>query len=232
MFCLEVIAHGLKAAPALPAPGVLRTDPRGILPQAQAAKSASPVLGGISQLVQSAHLDGRPAPGAAAAGAVLPRMRRAVSARGSQASHPGRRGGPHRAAPGRLGQVCRPGQPPEPVQTLPRPQDGQRNGRRTAKKQTLISAAMRAKWRDAWARAPGRRAPAGIPCGHAPRRESLRQMVQDRRPSSGEDFFPTGKLVGWENVDRRKMKYRLGEVEGCRDQGSRWLCCRPTVESI
>ena len=36
MFCLEVIAHGLEAAPALPAPWVPRPDPGGVLPQAQA----------------------------------------------------------------------------------------------------------------------------------------------------------------------------------------------------
>lgn len=166
MFCLEVIAHGTKTAPAMPAPGMRGSDPGEVLPQAQVPESAPSSLGGVPQLVQPAHLDGRSAPSTAPAGAVLPRVCRAVSARRSQTPHPGHGGGSHRPSPRRLGQVHRPGQPPEPVQDLPRPQDGQRTGRRTAKKSRGILNRLTATGRNAWARARGggcARADAGRP---------------------------------------------------------------------
>ena len=150
----------------MPAPRMWGPDPGGVLPQAQATESAPPSLGGVPRLVQPAHLDGRPAPGAAPAGAVLPRVRRAVSARRSQAPHPGYGGGPHRPSPGGLGQVHRPGQPPELVQDLPRPQDGSGDGGGTAEKSWVIL-------RPGWSELPGRLG-AGVPgyarpgeCGEA-----------------------------------------------------------------
>ena len=88
-----------------------------------------------------------------------PRVRRAVSARRPQAPHQGHGGGPHRASPGQLGQVHRPGQPPEPVQAPSRPENGPGTGRKTAGKWPLIEADDAGKRGDAWAQAPGRGRP-------------------------------------------------------------------------
>ena len=49
----------------------------GHCPKHKPQKAPRRVSAGVSQLVQPAYLDGRPAPGAAPAGAVLPRVRQA-----------------------------------------------------------------------------------------------------------------------------------------------------------
>ena len=179
-------------------PGCAALTREGYCPAHKPAKAPPPGLGGVPWLVQPARLDRRPAPGAAPAGAVLPRLRRAVSARRSQAPHLGHGGGPHRATPGRLGQVHRPSKPPEPVQVVPRPQNGQRTGRRAAKKSRGILNRLTATGRNAWARARGggcARADAGRPkaSNPPPTLEKFRGGVRKTAGSPPyEKFSPRG----------------------------------------
>ena len=194
MFCPDVIARGHEAAQALPAPRLLSPDPGGLLPKTQARQGPAPGLGGIPQLVQPVRLDGGAATGTAAAGAVLPRLRRPVSAWRSQAPHQGHGGGPHRAPPGQLGQVHRPGQPPEPVQAPSRPENGPGTGRGTAEKRARLTRIPAGKLRLRLGARAGAEAHAqGKACGfpHIPHpKKVLRGGVQDRMPPRVRENVP------------------------------------------
>ena len=121
---MEVIAHS-KASPApLPPPWLPGVHPGRLVRQAPPAAQADPAEGqrGIPQLVQQGHMDGGPAACPADPRALVPGVR------GQGLADPGHGGGPCGPLPWGLGSVHQPGQPAEPVQVSPRPEDHARAG--------------------------------------------------------------------------------------------------------
>lgn len=217
LFCPEVIARGHEAAQALPTPRLFSPDSGGLLPKTQARQGPAPGLGGIPQLVQPAHLDGGPTTGTAAAGAVLPRLRRAVSARRSQAPHQSHGGGPHRAPPRQLGQVHRPGQPPESVQAPSRPENGPGTGRGTARKVARLTRIPAGKLRLRLGARAGAEAHAqGKACGFLhmtrPKESFANGGVRPYAPSVARKCPRSGNRGCW-----GRMKYRFQRPGGGRD---------------
>ena len=203
---------------------MLRPDPGGVLFQAQAPESAPPGLGVVSRLVQSEHLDRRPAPGPAAAGAVVPGVRQAGR------PHPGHGGGPHRTTSGGLGQVRGPGQPPEPVQDLSRPQNGSGNGRRTAEKSKNHLTRNRRKLPEGLGAGAGRARRQGFSQKHRPAKFCAGCKPRPQA-ALGRRFFPHGDSGGREKQEKEPEKRDWMEVRGWQDRDSRWKLCRPRAGS-
>ena len=119
LFCPEVIARGHKATPPLQVSWLLRAGAWRLLPGSPAQGPGQTRRGCQSLALDVRHGDLAPAPGRAAPpGAVVPGVR----GQGHPAAGHGR--GPHPAASGRLGDLRRPWQSPEPLPQLSQPQDG------------------------------------------------------------------------------------------------------------
>ena len=130
-------------------------------------------------------MEARPAADAAAARAVLPRMRSA------RPTGPRDGCGPHRRPQGRLAKVLRSEQSREPMPQLPQPQNSARNAQK--------SRAIKAPLSGVEAVGLGARARCGsdargFPAAPSPRSKSLPAPLENRWPPSVRDFFPTGNF--------------------------------------
>lgn len=197
LFCPEVIARGLKAAQAMQTAGVRRADKLWVLRRAQAGQSAAARERSVAQLVLPGHLDRTAPAGAVDVAAVLLRL----PGDGSAGENQSNRGRPHRPAPGGLGVVYRPSQPPEFVQTPSRPENGTGTGRKAQKISGLwcrIRAQKSKSLGRADAPACALNARAGIlsapPMAYPPPQKSLTARPPNRSRTEAGEIFPMGNF--------------------------------------